>query len=85
MVTTALTKKKTRRVWKRVLLVSGSIVLVAAVLIGGVFLWALTATDSSLLARGLIWGEADILDWQKFPGRTIRPSDTPLIFSTENK
>ncbi len=63
----------------------GIILLTLVVIIGGLFLWALTATDTSLLARGLIWGDADVNDWQRFPSRSVKASPEPVQFSTVNK
>jgi CubicO group peptidase (beta-lactamase class C family) len=52
------------------------LVLVATVaVVEGV---ARASTDDSLAARGLAWGEADILDWTRFPARPIRATTNPV-------
>ena len=44
------------RILKRAGSVLLRLVLALAVLAGGVYLWALMSTDTSLAARGIIWG-----------------------------
>ena len=56
------------------------LVLALAVLAGGGYLCALAATDTSLAARGIIWGDADVDDWQRFPAREVHASPEPVIF-----
>ncbi len=51
-----------------------------AVLAGGVYLWAEASTDASLVARGIMWGDADVDDWQRFPPRMVGASSEPVIF-----
>lgn len=60
--------------------------LTLAVIIGGVFLWALAATDTSQLARLLVWPDSSIFgdsspdDWMLFPARTVHASSEPVSF-----
>jgi CubicO group peptidase (beta-lactamase class C family) len=58
-----------RRRW---LLVAGGVLalLIAAAL--GFYVWALSSTDDSTLARALIWRESDVGDQHRFPARRIR-------------
>jgi CubicO group peptidase (beta-lactamase class C family) len=58
-----------RRRW---LLVAGGVLalLIAAAL--GFYVWALSSTDDSTLARALIWRESDVGDQRRFPARRIR-------------
>jgi CubicO group peptidase (beta-lactamase class C family) len=62
------------------------LILGLAVIVGGLFLWALTATDTSQLARLLVWQEGSIFgdsssnDWQRFPSRVIHASPEPVGF-----
>jgi len=61
-----------------------AVVLALAVLTGAGFLWAWTATGTSLVARGIMWGDADVDDWKRFPARTVRASPEPVTFETAN-
>ena len=54
----------------RVLIGLGALGMAVALAIGGLFLWALTATDTSLLARGLVWGDRTTEDWKRLPSRS---------------
>jgi CubicO group peptidase (beta-lactamase class C family) len=45
----------------------------------GLYLWALTTTDSSQLARGLIWGDSDFDDWKRFPSRPVLADSNPVV------
>jgi hypothetical protein len=40
-------------------------------LAGGVYGWAWLSTDSSTVARALIWMEANVRDHRRFPARRI--------------
>ncbi|MFN8201451.1 MAG: serine hydrolase [Solirubrobacteraceae bacterium] len=41
------------------------------VVVGGVYVWARLSTDSSTLARALVWMQADVGDQARFPARAI--------------
>jgi CubicO group peptidase (beta-lactamase class C family) len=56
------------------------LLLTLGVLVGVMVLWAWTATDTSLVARGIVWGDADVDDWQRFPSRTVQASSEPVTF-----
>jgi hypothetical protein len=56
------------RRWRRRLAFGAGLVLL---LIGAVFAWAYLSTDTSTIARALIWMEADIGDQDRFPSRSI--------------
>ena len=71
------------RILKRVGTALLGVILALAVLAGGVYLWALMSTDTSLAARGIIWGGTKYDDWKRFPSRVVRASDTPLYFEVE--
>ena len=49
-------------------------------IVGGLFLWASTATDTSLAARGIMWGTASAGDWEKYTSRSLRASSQPHLF-----
>jgi hypothetical protein len=55
------------RILRRVGIALLSLILALALLAGGVYVWARTATDTSIVARGIMWGDADVDDWQRFP------------------
>jgi CubicO group peptidase (beta-lactamase class C family) len=78
------------RIHRRIGLALLAFVLGTAALVGGLFLWALTATDTSQLARLLVWQEGSIFgdassdDWQRFPARHIGASPEPVRFERAN-
>lgn len=61
--------------------------VVAAVLLGlgvgalGIYVWALSATDTSQFARAMVWGESGFGDQDRFPSRPMSAADEPLLFS----
>lgn len=57
------------RRWPRRLLAA---VAVLAVAVGALFGWAALSTDTSMLARVLVWQQSDIGDQYRFPARRIR-------------
>jgi CubicO group peptidase (beta-lactamase class C family) len=71
------------RILRRVGIVLLGLIAALAVLAGGVYLWALMSTDTSLAARGIIWGGSKYDDWKRFPNRVVRASDTPVYFEAE--
>jgi CubicO group peptidase (beta-lactamase class C family) len=56
------------------------IMLVLLVIAGGVYLWALSSTDTSLIARGIMWGDSDAGDLYRFPTRLMNASIKPVEF-----
>jgi len=46
----------------------------------GIFLWAYLSTGTSLVARGIVWGDSDYGDLYRFPARLIRASSNPVLF-----
>jgi len=56
------------------------LVLALAVIIGSVYLWAYLSTDSSLIARGIMWGDSDAGDLYRFPTRQMQASTNPVFF-----
>ena len=50
-----------------------------ALLVVGIYGLALISTDSSGLARAIVWKDADVLDYQRFPALAV---DTPIESST---
>jgi CubicO group peptidase (beta-lactamase class C family) len=51
-----------------------------AVIVGGLFLWAYLSTGTSLIARGIMWGDSDAGDLYRFPTRQFAASEDPVIF-----
>jgi len=56
------------------------LILVFAVLTGGMFLWAYLSTDTSLVARGILWGDSDTGDLYRFPARVMHANPEPVEF-----
>jgi hypothetical protein len=84
MGTTNNNRKSLKKILLRIVRAIMVLMLALAVIAGGGYLWALTATDTSLATRGIIWGEADVDDWQRFPSHPIRGSQEPRSFKTSN-
>ena len=57
-----------------------SLVLVLGTLAGTTYLWARSATDTSLVARGIMWGDSDVGDVHRFPSRAVRAGSEPVRF-----
>ena len=55
-------------------------VAIIATIIGGIFLWAYLSTGTSLVARGILWGDSDAGDLYRFPTRQFMASADPVIF-----
>lgn len=72
----AFLKKAIRRISIGLLILVLALVAVA----GGVYVWAYTSTDSSLVARGIMWGDSDAGDLYRFPTRQVKASEVPVIF-----
>ena len=68
------------KILKRVGMVFLGLLLALAIITGGVYLWAAASTGTSLVARGIMWGDADVDDWQRFPSRTVHASPKPVSF-----
>ena len=52
------------------------------VIAGGVYLWARSSTGTSLIARGIMWGDSDAGDLYRFPARRMQPSLDPVMFTS---
>jgi CubicO group peptidase (beta-lactamase class C family) len=83
MDSTSKTNLLLKKAARRILIAVAVLVSAMVVMAGGTYLWALTATDTSLAARGLIWGGSKYDDWKRFPSRVVRAGDTPVQFSWE--
>jgi CubicO group peptidase (beta-lactamase class C family) len=70
------------RRWLRRLLVGGAALFALAL---GVFVWAWLSTDSSTIARALVWMEADVGDQDRFPARLVPAGEysSPLASGPE--
>ncbi len=61
--------------------VLGTTLLVAGIAGVSTSLWALTATDTSQLARAIAWGDSGVDDYGRFPTRAFRASPDPVAFT----
>lgn len=66
--------KTSRRSVKIAVLVIASL----AVLTGGLYGFAVLNTSRSGFARAIVWKDADVLDYRRFPARSMAPSGDPL-------
>lgn len=75
-------KNKTRSLFRRVITWLFALVLALAVVAGGIYLWAYLSTDTSLVARGIMWGDSDAGDLYRFPTREVQASTDPFMFES---
>jgi CubicO group peptidase (beta-lactamase class C family) len=66
---------RSRPRWARVL---ASIIGVVVVTFAALQLWARMALDESAFARALVWLDADVDDWRRFPAAEIRAGERVL-------
>lgn len=67
---------------RRIIRILIIILVVLLVIATAGYLWAYFSTGSSLIARGIMWGDARADDWKRYPSRTVRASDSPVYFET---
>ena len=72
-----------KKIVRRFLIALLALVLALAMIAVGVYVWALMSTDTSLAARGIIWGGSRFDDWKRFPSRVVRASDTLVTFTAK--
>lgn len=75
-------KNKTRSLFRRVITWLFVLVLALAVVAGGIYLWAYLSTGTSLVARGIMWGDSDAGDLYRFPTREVQASPDPFMFES---
>lgn len=56
-----------------------------ALLAVGAYAWAYLSTDTSLAARGILWGDSDAGDLARFPARVMHADSSPLQFTPPKK
>ncbi len=76
-------KSTIKRFFRRVTLVILTLMLILAATAGGGYAWALMATDTSLTARGIVWGDSKYDDWKRYPQRAAPASEHPVYFEKE--
>ena len=74
---------KSRIILKRILIALLVLVIGLIVAAAGGYIWALMSTDTSLAARGIIWGGSHYDDWKRFPSRVVNASVNPVTFDVE--
>lgn len=72
----------TKIIW-RVMKVLLAVVLALVAVTGIGYGWALMSTDTSLAARGIVWGGSKYDDWKRFPNRVVHASENPVYFGIE--
>ena len=83
MNTGEMRKLSLKRILNLIVIATIVLILFLVVIAGGGYLWALSATDTSLAARGIIWGGSKYDDWKRFPSRGLSASDAPIAFVEE--
>jgi CubicO group peptidase (beta-lactamase class C family) len=71
---------KNKQILKAILNWIWKILLALLLIAAGVYLWALKSTDTSLIARGIMWGDSDAGDLHRFPTRMMQASNEPVEF-----
>jgi CubicO group peptidase (beta-lactamase class C family) len=69
------------KIVKRSLIALLIIILTLGIITVGIYIWALISTDTSLAARGIIWGGSRFDDWKRFPSRIVHASENPVTFT----
>ena len=66
---------RSRRGWWRV-----PVAVITAIVVGGLALqvWARLSLDHSTIARAIVWMDADVDDWQRFPSSPVPAGDEVL-------
>ena len=75
---------KSKTIFKSITKWLSWIFLSLLVLSGGMYIWAWSATDTNLIARGIMWGDSDAGDLYRFPTRIMRASTEPVKFERVN-
>jgi CubicO group peptidase (beta-lactamase class C family) len=65
---------------RKVIKLSAIVVTLAAIILGGIYLWGYLSTGTSLIARGIMWRESDAGDLHRFPTRQFMASSNPVFF-----
>jgi len=71
---------KTKNTLRNLLIWLLRLVLVLIVSAGGFYLWAYLSTSTSLVARGIMWGDSDAGDLYRFPTRQMQAGTDPVFF-----
>jgi CubicO group peptidase (beta-lactamase class C family) len=74
-----LVQPMTMKSFVRSVKVAGLVIASLALLAGGLYGFAFLNTSRSGLARAIVWKDADVFDYQRFPARPIAASGDPLI------
>jgi CubicO group peptidase (beta-lactamase class C family) len=69
-----------RRKVPRWVKIAGAVALGLALLVGVVYVRALLTLDSSTFSRALIWVDADVDDYRRFPARRISAPPDPYVY-----
>jgi CubicO group peptidase (beta-lactamase class C family) len=56
------------------------VILGLVVLVGGLYLRAYLTLDTSTFSRAIIWVDADVDDYKRFPSRAIDASSNPYVY-----
>lgn len=75
------TKQTTKSKFRQIINLMAKVVVALMLIAGGVFLWAYLSTGTSLVARGMMWGDSDAGDLHRFPTRQMQAGESPLMFS----
>ena len=76
-------KSSLKKIVRCTLITFLALVLALILIAAGVYGWASMSIDTSLAARGIIWGGSHFDDWKRFPSRVVHASDTPVSFAVE--
>ena len=76
----ATKRLRPRPIWATGVGIMALIILVVSAAAVGVYVWAQTATDTSQLARALVWGDSGFGDQYEFPARDMARATDPVRF-----
>jgi CubicO group peptidase (beta-lactamase class C family) len=76
---------KTKSIRKTLFLWTSRLILTLVMVIAALFLWAYLSTGTSLVARGILWGDSDSEDIYRFPTRQMQPGAEPVRFEPQTE
>ena len=65
----------------RAVFVVGAVLMTLGSIGAGIHVWARNSTDSSQVARSIVWGDSSYGDQHRFPSRTMSASPEPVTFA----
>lgn len=65
---------------RKIVRILALLLIVLVIILAAGYLCAYLSTGGSLVARGIMWGDARADDWKRYPSRTVHAGNTPVTF-----